>query len=372
MAARPSQPQTCAGGVPARTHPSSLKDPMLNKLISKFKATQTAAPNPAHAAAADAISTPEKAASLVAQLVAARDAVETHSPRHRFFSNQLQEARRVLKRHELDEERKRVASAVQRDMAAAEKSLSLADEQRAIASSNLNTALAKRQALLTRLQPLEAEKAQAQQQAEEHALFAQKEFDSAISAGDIAAEKLAAAALYQAKNDCQSGSALMGPIDLRINAIRGELVVASDIVSVQEAAIAQAEQARLIAQAELALVEYDRQAQSLFDAFLKQRVAVDACMASLPNTEHRRHPFSGRTVDQFEAQVSSPGRIVFGSSIDAYNNRYLPSHTYMPAVYAAGAKPDLAVLAASVDDLPEDPPTEPVNLPDPATADQAD
>ena len=76
MAAMPSQPQTCAGGVPARTNLSYLKVSMLNKLISKFKATQAAPINPAHAAAADAISTPEKAASLVAQLEAARDAAE--------------------------------------------------------------------------------------------------------------------------------------------------------------------------------------------------------------------------------------------------------------------------------------------------------
>lgn len=327
---------------------------MLNKLISKFKATQAATPNPAHAHAADTISTPEKAASLVAQLEAARDAAEQHSPRHRFFSKQHKEATRALKLHELDAERKRVANAVQRDKAAAEKSLSLADEQHAIASNNLSTALAKRQALMARLQPLEVEKAQAKQQAEEHASIAQKAFDAAITVGDVAAEKLAAAELYQAKNDCQSGSVLMGSIDLRINAIRGELAIASDFVNVHEVAVAQAEQARLIAQAELALVEYDRQVQSLFDAFLNQRVAVNACLASLPNTAHRSSPFSGRSVDQFETQVSSPGRIVFGSSIDVYNNRYLPSHVYMDIFEAARAEPNLAVLAASVDDLPEE------------------
>lgn len=351
MTARPPQPQP-AQAVFRRVPKPPLKDTMLNKLISRFKAPQAATPNPAHVAAADTISTLEKAAGLVAQLEAARDAEEKFSPRHRFFSKQHEEAARALKRHELDAERKRVASAVQRDKAAAEKSLSLADEQHAIASGNLNTALARREALTTRLEPLEAEKTQAQQQAEERALVAQKEFDAAISAGDIEAEKLAAAALYQAKNDCRSGSVLMGPIDLRINAIRSELAIASDLVSVQEAAIAQADQARLIAQAELALAEYDRQAQSLFDAFLKQRVAVNACLASLPNTAYRSHPFNGRAVDQFETQVSSPGRIVFGSSIDVYNNRYLPAHIYMGIFEAVSAEPNLAVLAASVDDLP--------------------
>lgn len=371
MTARPSQPQH-AQAVFRRVPKPPLKEPMLTKLISKFKTAQPTNQSPAESAAADMISTPEKAASLLAQIEVARDAEEKYSPRYNLLSKQHEQVSSVLRRHATDAERTRVAGVVQRDMAAAEKALTAAHEQHAIASGNLSTALAKREALLTRLQPLEAEKIQAQQQVEERALTAQKEFDGAIAVGDVAAEKLAADALYQAKNDCQSGSALMGSIDLRINAVRNELEIAADLVSVQETAVAQADQARLIAQAELALLEYDRQAQALFDAFLKQRVAVSAYMDCLPRVAYQSTHFSGRMVDHFEAQISSPERIVFGSSISVYNNRYLPASTYMPAVYAAGAKLDLAVLAASVDDLPEDPPCEPVNLSDPATADQAE
>lgn len=324
---------------------------MLSKIISKFKTPDAVTKNTAEAAAAETISTLEKTASHIARLEVARDAETKYSSRHQLLAKQHEQASIAARRYEVEAERKRVAGVVQRDKATAEKALDAANDQHAIATDNLKKAQAKHHAISARLQPLEAEQTNALAKAQEQAAAAKTEFDAAIAAGDDTAESIAAERLFQAKENSESGTALNGPLALRIEALRNELVVAADLVTVQEKAIQQATKAGLQAKAELALVEYDRQAQALLDAYVAQRVAVSACGGVSTPGAGWATGFSGRTVDQFDVQISSSERILLGARIDAYNNRHLPSHAVTQIIDAMTA-PDLSILAAKVEDLP--------------------
>lgn len=325
---------------------------MLNKIISKFKTPDVATQDPAEAAAAETISTPEKTAGLLARLEAARDAETKHSPRHQLLSKQHQQASFAAQRFQIEGERKRVAGVVQRDKATAEKALAEADGQHAIATDNLKTAQAKYQALAARLQPLEAEQKNYQQKVQERVTTAKTEFSAAITAGDDVAEAVAAEKLFQANVAGLPGASLSGPLALRIEALCNELQLAADIVTVHEKAIEQATQARLQAKAELALVEYDRQAQALLDAYVAQRVAVAAAFASNQTTHAVFRTAAGWCpVDQFDLQVSSPERIISGARMDAYNNRHMPVFVLTGIIDAMKATPDLSILAARPDDV---------------------
>lgn len=339
---------------------------MLNKLISKFKTPDVVTQNSAEAAASESISTPEKTASLLARLEVVRDAETKYSSRHQLLSKQHQQASFAAQRFQIEAERKRVAGAVQRDKATAEKSLDAANDQHAIATDNLKTAQVRHQDLAARLQPLEAEQKNYQQKVQERVTTANTEFSAAITAGDDAAEAAAAEKLFQAKMAGLPGASLSGPLALRIEALCNELQLAEDIVTVHEKAIDQATQARLKAKAELALVEYDRQAQALLEAYVAQRIAVSACGGVTIPGAGWVTDFRGRTVDKFDVQISSSERILLGARIDVYNNRHLPSHVVTGIIEAMTA-PDLSIIAAKVEDLPNIP-AEPVEVESPAFA----
>lgn len=323
---------------------------MLKKLFSTFKATESATTNPEEAAAADAISTPEKVAALLARLDAEIAAAEPKfGNQYKLLRRQHDQATLAALRHQIEAERQRVAAVVKRDKAQAEKTLADANEQHAGAVARLGALQAKHQAAADRLEPLEAELKKAKQQAGERAVQAQKAFDAAIAKGDEVAETAAAETLYQAQEELKRGGTLGGPLGLRIGALRRELEAAAAAVDAAAGSVEEAEHACLRAKAELAFVEYDRQAQALLDAYLAQRAAAAAC-----GTGPKARSINSSAAGTFEVQICSPERIVNGRRMDAYNKRVLPGSIVASLLDAVTKTPNLKVLAARVEDLQPD------------------
>ncbi|MDD3936855.1 hypothetical protein [Rhodoferax sp.] len=328
---------------------------MLNKIFSKLKPAQTINHSPAEAAMLSVLASPEKTAQLVAQLESDLDATPQHSARRRLLVAKRDHARLALTRHQIDAERERVTSVLKRDQAKTDQALQAADEAHATATRELKLRESKRDAVVKRLAPLEAERLALEQAAVKRAAEAQIDFDAAIALDNAEAESRAAAKLFEAKEDCKHG-ALSGPLGLRIAALQREIESHADAVMSAQAAVEQAEKARLTTRAELALIEYDRQAQALLDAYVVQRIAVSA----VP-THGRKPGGSLQTVlgcfpiDGFESQVSAPERIVFGGQISAYNQRHLPAHVADSLWRAMVFKPDLPLLMATFEDLPPEP-----------------
>ena len=323
---------------------------MLNKIISKFKPTQAAKQSEAEVAMLSLLASPEKTAQLIAQLEAAVAVEVKHSPRHTLFAEKLKQANLALSRQKLEAERRRVAELWRRDQATANKALKDAEEEHSIATNELALRESKRTAVVQRLAPLEQEHLAVQKVAAKRVEEAQSAFNAAIALDDPEAEARAAQVLYQANKECESGAGLSGPLGLRIDALKNEIQSHSDAVTSSQTAVEGAEQAVLHAKADIALLDYDRAAQALLDAFVTQRVAVANAFASNRGPHDRFISSLGaQAVDGFEAQVSSSERIVFGGSIDAYNQRHLPRHV-VDQLWREG-KPNLVILMANPDDL---------------------
>lgn len=345
---------------------------MLNKLLSKLKPASNASHSPTETAMLATLASPEKTAQLIAQLTAARDAEQDYhgNPRRGLLSEKLKHLGVVAMRHHLDAERQRVLDVTKRDQASAEKALRSANEDQATALRELASHEDKRQAVVNRLAPLEAELSALQQTLVQFAQEAQIEFEAAIAQDNADAERKAAAKLFEAQQNFDSTAVLTGPLGLRIAALRSEIDAHNAIVVSRQSAADQAVQAHLVAQAELALLDYDRQAQALFEVFLVQGAAAEAAQG----VDKNGLPIQAvaNRIAEFEAQISSPERIVFGDAITAYNNRHLPYGLTQQIFKALMFKPDLKLLLARLEDLPEAPlaPPESTEFRAPIQADQ--
>lgn len=109
---------------------------MINKLLSTFKTRQPDTRSAAENEAAKSISTPEKAAELLARLQAAVEIAEQgpNLARRNMLRRQRDEATLACRRHGIEAERQQVAAALQRDKASCEKELEQA--QKSLASAD--------------------------------------------------------------------------------------------------------------------------------------------------------------------------------------------------------------------------------------------
>lgn len=204
--------------------------------------------------------------------------------------------------------------------------------------------------MLARLEPLESQLALTIQNAADSLGSAQAAFDAAVLKGDEPAEIAAAEKLYQMETE---GKTAAGPLQLRLEAIRREEVDAKNALAAASQAKQDANNLILQAKATLALVEYDRQAQALLEAYVTQAIAVKASGCK-------------RGLKAFDVQVFSAEHIVGGRGMDAYNNRRLPGYAIDGLVTTMSTEPNLAILATTVEDIAE-PQSEP--LPEPPNFD---
>lgn len=319
---------------------------MLKKLLSTFKVLQPLTQNPAETEAADAISSPEKTAALLVRLEAsiATYAETPNSPRRMMLRSQHGQAMLASRRHAIESESQRVAAATQRDKANGEKNLEKANQAFAGVDRVFLEKKARHLAVLARLEPLEAQLTLAIQGAVDQLSAAQAAFDAAVLKGDEPAEMKAAEKLYEIKARTLNPA---GPLQLRLAAIRREEIEAINALAAAEQKKSEANKAILRAQADLALVEYDRQVQALLDAYVAQAIAVGKC-------SDRVSPSA--KIASFEAQVSSGERIVFGGRMDNFSNRHLSAFVVRDMIADMTKEPDLAMLAANVEDIAELPP----------------
>jgi hypothetical protein len=317
---------------------------MLNKLLSTFKTRQPDTRSAAENEAAKSISTPEKAAELLAQLQAAVEIAEQgpNLARRNMLRRQRDEAALACRRHGIEAERQQVAAALQRDKASGEKDLEQAQKSLASADQVLTKQQDRHRAVLARLEPLESQLALAVQVAADQLDSAKTAFNAAVLKGDEPAEIAAAEKLYQMESE---GKTAAGPLQLRLEAIRREEVDAKNALAAASQAKQDANNLILQARATLALVEYDRQAQALLEAYVNQAIAVRA-----------RGAVTGPTVHVFDMQVSSAERIVGGNGV---SNGRLPGYVLDGLVAAMLAEPNLAILATRIEDI-EEPQSEPL------------
>lgn len=329
---------------------------MFNKIISKFKKPDEVTPNAAELAALASIDTLEKAVALVAQLETAKSAADHQSARYKLLYAQHEQANIAVRRHMLDAERTRAASVMLRDQNTIEKALSSADAQLTDATLKLKVERAKIEAIAARIKPIEEELQANRQDAQTLVSDLQSEFDAAIAKDDADASKTAANKLFLAQQDCTNSSPRSGPLVLLVDALRREFAAGESAIEAAEKAVADATQAQLSARADLAMLAYDRKAAELLEAWANQVIAVRSAASSLWSSNGTLKSLVGSApVSMFEAQFSSTERIVHGTWMDVYNQRHYPSHAGVEIVNAMRAPPDLAILAANVDDLPPEP-----------------
>ena len=321
------------------------------KIFSKLKPTQTTTPNQAETAMLAVLASPEKTARLISQLEADAGSETKYSRRH-LLNKKLDQARIAQSRHEIEAERQRVASVLRRDQATVDKALEAANEAHAKTTAELALHESKRVAVVNRLAPLEAERLVLEKAAMTRAADAQIEFDAAIAKDNAEAEISAADKLYQAKKACKAGIFSNSPLGLRIAALQCEIKSHTDTVSSTQSEIDKIQQARLVSQARLALLEYDRQAQALLDVWMVQKAAIRAVMEKTNQGQSILRTLGCYAVDLFESQFSSPERIVFGGQIDVYQQRHMPISTAERLCNAMAVKPNLSILTATFEDLP--------------------
>ena len=316
---------------------------MLKKLLSTFKVLQPSAQTPAEAEAADSISTLEKTAALLARLDASIAALADtpNSPRRTMLRKQHAQAMLASRRHAIESEGQRVTAATQRDKISGEKSLEKAKQAFASAERVYLEKQSRHLAVLARLAPLESQLTLAIQGTADQLSAAQAAFDAAVLKGDEPAEMKAAEKLYELKAGTRNPA---GPLQLRLAAIRREEIEANNAMAAAEQEKNEANDAILHAHAELALVEYDRQAQALLAAYMVQAIAVK-------KVSNKVSPSA--KIDAFSAQVSSGERIVFGKRMDNFSNRHLSNFTVRDMVNDMTTEPDLAILGTNVQDIAE-------------------
>ena len=314
---------------------------MINKLLSTFKTRQPDARSAAENEAAKSISSPAKAAELLARLQADFAATEGEATpaRRNMLRKQVEQAELAIRRHDIETERQQVAAALQRDKDSGEKDLEQAQKSLASADQVVTKQQDRHRAVLARLEPLQAQLALTIQNAADNLLSAKTAFDAAVLTGDEPAEIAAAEKLYQLEAE---GKTAAGPLQLRLDAIHREEIDARNALAAASQAHQDAGNSILQAKAVLALVEFDRQAQALLEAYVTQAIAARACGAMAVSN-----------VSVFDVQVSSAERIVGGKGIDAFNNRHLPGYLIDGIVTTMFAKPDLAILAVNVGSIAE-------------------
>ncbi|CAN5353942.1 hypothetical protein BH10PSE16_BH10PSE16_43410 [soil metagenome] len=230
---------------------------------------------------------------------------------------------------------------MQRDKANGEKSLEKAKQAFASADRVFLEKQSRHLAVLARLVPLESQLTLAIQGTADQLSAAQSAFDAAVLKGDEPAEMVAAEKLYELKAGTKNPA---GPLQLRLAAIRREEIEANNALATAEQEKNEANKAILHAQADLALVEYDRQVQALLDAYVAQAIAVAKCSDKVSPTA---------IIHLFQAQVSSGERIVFGRRMDNFNNRHLSAFVVRDMIADMTKEPDLAILGANVEDIAE-------------------
>ena len=314
---------------------------MINKLLSTFKTRQPETRTAAENEAAKSISTPEKAAELKARIQVAINTADAGSnlALSALLRSQLEQATLACRRHDIETECQRVAAALQRDKASGERDLEQAQKSLASTDQVVTKQQDRHRAVVARLAPLESQLALTIQNAADNLASAQAAFDAAVLKGDEPAEIAAAERLYQMETE---GKTAAGPLQLRLAAVRREEVDAKNTLATALQAKQDANNLILQAKANLALVEYDRQAQALLDAYVTQAIAVGACSAMRISK-----------VNIFDVQVSSAERIVHGKVMNSFNNRHLPGYVIDGIVTTMFAKPDLAILATRVEDIAE-------------------
>ena len=311
---------------------------MINKLLSTFKTRQSDTRSAAENEAAKSISSPEKAAELLARLQAAIEIAEQGPDLvlRSMLRNQREQAAIACRRYGIETERQQVVAALQRDKASGEKDLEQAQKSLVIADQVVTKQQDRHRAVLARLEPLESQLALTIQNAANSLHFAQAAFDAAVLKGDEPAEIAAAEKLYQMEAESKTAA---GPLQLRLNAIRREEIDTKNALAAALQTKQDASNSILQAKAALALVEYDRQAQALLEAYVTQATAVDACGA-----------MARRKVQVFDMQVSSAERIVGGKGV---SNGRLPGYVMDGIVSAVSVEPNLAILATRVEDIAE-------------------
>ena len=314
---------------------------MINKLLSTFKNRQTDAPSAAENEAAKSVSSPEKAAELLARLQADFAATEFGSTpaRRNILSKQVEQAKLACSRHDIETERQRVTAAMQRDKDGFEKDLEQAQKSLTGAYQALVKQQDRHRTVLARLEPLQSQLALTIQNAADNLISAKNAFDAVVLTGDEPAEIAAAEKLYRMEVE---GKTATGPLQLRLEAIQREEIDARNALATASQTHQAAGNGILQAKAALALLEYDRQAQALLDAYVTQAIAVRACGSTAMSH-----------VSVFDVQVSSAERIIFGKKMDAFNNRYLPDYFVDAIVKSMFAKVDLGILAIKVQDIAE-------------------
>ena len=337
---------------------------MLQKLVSKFaKSEPTKSLSPAELDAQASIATIDGCYQLLEKLEVSVKLNIDNSERKRLLRGQIEEVKLAIIHHQVNDERARVDAAFKRDSVTCNAAKSHAQESHRAAAAKLQEANAKHQVIIDRLTPLKDELARNRLAAEEAAKTAQDNFDAAIAAGDASAETIASEKLYQALKATDDGG-MSGPLALRIAALQRELDVAVQAVAAAKDLVSAVDKSIAYAEADLALLDYDRQVQKLLDAWVIQKVAVRSTA---------KHNQVGRTfistagafaVDLFELQISSHERTLFGPKMDVYNLRHLPNWVCEHLVKFASGTPNLQTLAAKVEDLPEVMPVEtPENTP---------
>lgn len=325
---------------------------MFKKIASKFaKSELSKSLTPVELDAQASIATSTACNQLREKLEVALKLNIGNFERIQLIRSQIEEVKLAIIHHAVNDERARVEATFKRDSLTCAAAKSQAQESHCAATEKLQEANAKHQVIIDRLTPLQDELARSRVAAKEAAKTAQANFDAAIAAGDTSAETIASERLYQALKATDVGGT-SGPLTLRIAALQRELDATVQAVIAAKDFLAAADKAIAYAEADFALLDYDRQVQNLLDAWVIQKAAVLSTMKH----DQARKKFMSTTgafaVDLFELQISSHERILFGLKMDVYNRRHLPIWICDQLVKAAMGTPNLEILAAKVEDLP--------------------
>ena len=254
---------------------------MLKKLISGFVKPADSEQNPAEAAIAETISTPEKLAELVdgyeRDLRLLHNTMNQGSPRGRALKNKLSQLKIARARFDMAAEKPRIAEALARNTEAAKTAIVDADARLSAAQKTLAAQTEKLANLDGRLEPLRADLASRKVQAEENVKTAQAAFNAALMEGDDDKEIAAAESLVTAKSIFAARTNNEGPHTLRVQSLEGERALAVEAAQQATLQLKEAVQNQLRAVASLKLIEYDRLLMPLMDAWAAAKVAADKC-----------------------------------------------------------------------------------------------
>ena len=165
---------------------------MLKSIFPQMKSVKAIALVPAEVAAAESISTLEKAEQRLGQIEAGLASPVWTSARRALLRKQETHVLRATTAYKLALESERVSRVILADSDNLEKSLGVADKELSVASVNFKNEQEKRAAIAARLIPLEAKLEKSNIDLEKKLAEAQAAFNSAIASGDDLAESAAA------------------------------------------------------------------------------------------------------------------------------------------------------------------------------------